>query len=407
MKKVLVMSVVLALALLAGCTEAKLTGIEVTAPTKVNYWQGEELDLTGASLELTFSDNKTEQLALTGEGVAVSGYDKDKLGEQTVTVSYKDFEDSFKVNVSEDEVSYSVTGFKAEYLYEGALDLSEGKLVATYLSGKTQDVADLDDADVEVTGFSGNQEGVQALNVKYNGKDVASFDVTVLFYNVIKEIETLAELTAAQANQADRQAWFIKADIGGIANQLKINKRVYLDGQEYTLTFIESWAGNATGLLVNGAGSFGTVIKNITLDRNKSDLKDWKSDYTLQVWNAKDIVLQDVALTGGVAGLYVNGSEVTVKGTIDVSGNGFGGIEVGDGANPAFDSKLTFAEGAEIINNTEAVDAPTVWMDKNGENKKGEIEGISLHEVNYAVKDQAYFYLDASNADGLNDPIDD
>lgn len=67
-------------------TEPVPTGLTVSGTFKTEYVLGEELDLTG--IVLTVSFNKGEDKVLDLTDVIVSGYDKDKIGDQKVTISY-------------------------------------------------------------------------------------------------------------------------------------------------------------------------------------------------------------------------------------------------------------------------------------------------------------------------------
>jgi hypothetical protein len=62
-----------------------VASITVTAPTKTEYVAGEDLDLTGMKVVVTYVDGTEEEIT---EGYEVSGYDADKVGEQTITVTY-------------------------------------------------------------------------------------------------------------------------------------------------------------------------------------------------------------------------------------------------------------------------------------------------------------------------------
>ena len=62
-----------------------LTTITVTPPTKLEYTAGEELDTAGMKVTAVYSDGT--QKDVTSEA-ALSGYDKDAEGQQTVTVTY-------------------------------------------------------------------------------------------------------------------------------------------------------------------------------------------------------------------------------------------------------------------------------------------------------------------------------
>ena len=78
---------------------ATLESITVTAPTKTEYTVGEDLDLAGMKVTANYSDDTTEDVAI--EDCEVSGYDKTKAGEQTVTVTYGGKTATFKVTVKE------------------------------------------------------------------------------------------------------------------------------------------------------------------------------------------------------------------------------------------------------------------------------------------------------------------
>ena len=81
-----------------------VTGIKVTPPSKVGYVEGQGLQLTGGSIEITYNDGTKENKDLTEE--MISGYDKSKVGEQEIKVSYGNQETTFKVSV----IKKTVTG---------------------------------------------------------------------------------------------------------------------------------------------------------------------------------------------------------------------------------------------------------------------------------------------------------
>ena len=79
--------------------EVTLDKITVKVPEKIEYKQGENLDLTGMEVTAHYSDGKEEVLP---EGsYTVSGYDANKVGKQTITVTYKDQTATFDVTVKE------------------------------------------------------------------------------------------------------------------------------------------------------------------------------------------------------------------------------------------------------------------------------------------------------------------
>src|SRR5690606_17358944 len=83
------------------------------------------------------------------------------------------------------------------------------------------------------------------------------------------------------------------------------------------------------------------VDRTVTIDGNgftiSSDVADntvWNSNtaYIFHVYNTDDVVIKDISLTNANAGLLVNGSSASLEGVINVSGNGFGGIESSNGS---------------------------------------------------------------------------
>lgn len=84
--------------------EPELTGIViVSGPDKTTYVQGEELDLTGLEVHAQYSDGREVVLSESEDGYTVAGYDPQKTGTQTITVTYLDYMASFTVEVEQTE----------------------------------------------------------------------------------------------------------------------------------------------------------------------------------------------------------------------------------------------------------------------------------------------------------------
>ena len=83
-------------------TAAKLTSLEVTAPTKVDYKVGEQLDLTGFKAIAKYDDNSSKDV--TGE-VELDSVNMNKAGSKFVIVSYAEngvsVKGYFEIKVSE------------------------------------------------------------------------------------------------------------------------------------------------------------------------------------------------------------------------------------------------------------------------------------------------------------------
>ena len=153
-----------------------------------------------------------------------------------------------------------------------------------------------------------------------------------------KEVGTFDELKKA-VEDTSVDSITLKNNID-TTEKLNVTRALTIDGAGYTLTY---------------KGNFGSdsATTNTT----------WGGVYVLQVYNTT-ATIKNISLTGGNAALLVNGSTVTLEGTIDVSGNGFGGIELGKGTGVTTEPKLVLKEGAKLVNSSESTDKPTVWADK-------------------------------------------
>ena len=78
----------------------KTLGISIkTLPNKLEYKKGENIDLTGATLNVV-KESGTTTIKITAN--MVSGYDKNKTGMQVITVTYEGFTAQFSVLVKEE-----------------------------------------------------------------------------------------------------------------------------------------------------------------------------------------------------------------------------------------------------------------------------------------------------------------
>ena len=91
-------------------------------PDKTQYVLGDELDLTGGTVALQFSDGAIQEVALTAEDLLVTGFNPSTVGTQTLTVTYGGFTTSFEINMA--------NGICGEALY-WTFDESTGTLTIT------------------------------------------------------------------------------------------------------------------------------------------------------------------------------------------------------------------------------------------------------------------------------------
>lgn len=77
--------------------EIILTGIQLTPPSKTTYVEGEELDTAGMVVKAEYNNGTSEEVT----GYTVTGYDKNTIGKQTITVTYEEKTATFDVTVTE------------------------------------------------------------------------------------------------------------------------------------------------------------------------------------------------------------------------------------------------------------------------------------------------------------------
>lgn len=154
----------------------------ISQPTKTTYFVGEELSKDGMQVMANYSNNTSTQIT----GYTISGYDKNKVGVQTVTVSYMGKTATFTVTVKGKTVS-GITLVSApkklEYVQgTGDLVLDGGFIQVNYVEGGsdttsiTKDMIPLKNNQPQ---FNNTVLGKQTIQVTYGGKSV-TFDVTVI-----------------------------------------------------------------------------------------------------------------------------------------------------------------------------------------------------------------------------------
>ena len=160
-----VMLCILSLATLSGCGGEEVSELFIStkeAP-RATYVAGQELDLSTGKLTYILNGEENE-LPLTAEGVSVSGYNKNQLGEQTVTVSYMEMTAEFKVNVIP---RIKAESFETKYFIEDEFDKSKGKLVVARDDGTTFSV-NMSNDKVSLVSFDSATAGEKEIKVKYS-----------------------------------------------------------------------------------------------------------------------------------------------------------------------------------------------------------------------------------------------
>ena len=158
--------------------EDNLQSIKIkTEPTKTKYKYGEALDITGGQISAIKSSGKSENIDITTS--MVSGYNPNKLGKQTITITYKGKKAQYSVEVEDYIKDIRLTNpNKLIYKVNEKMDLTGGKVTPVMASGIASPAIPMTNTDVTITGFDTTTVGAKIVKVSYKGIS-KTFGITV------------------------------------------------------------------------------------------------------------------------------------------------------------------------------------------------------------------------------------
>ncbi|MBQ9709584.1 MAG: bacterial Ig-like domain-containing protein, partial [Clostridia bacterium] len=140
--------IALSVAMVAACNKVESINIKsANLPNQLIYVAGSDLNLAGGSLSVV-GKKETTLIELESPGVTVSGYDKNKIGQQEVTVSYEGKTTTFSVTVVPRMVAENI---ELDYFVGDEFN-DKGRLRITRDDGTAFTVPVNDEA-ITVTGF--------------------------------------------------------------------------------------------------------------------------------------------------------------------------------------------------------------------------------------------------------------
>lgn len=142
---------------------------------RLTYVQGQDLDLSTGKLTVQYESGKSESVELNSPDVVVSGYDKNALGRQTVTLTYKENETTLDVMVIARLSAESVQ--TVYYVGEQNFDTAKGKIRIANDDGTTFTLS-LSDKSLSFSGFDSSKAAESLpITVRYQ-KDGADYTGT-------------------------------------------------------------------------------------------------------------------------------------------------------------------------------------------------------------------------------------
>ena len=165
---------------LASCGPKNVTSeIYITKSDlpRTDYVEGQDLDLSKGKLTVV-TDGVESKFPLTAPEITVTGYDKDVVGEQTITVKYLELTTTFTVKVAERTVAQD---FETKYFVGGEFNPAKGKIKVTTDDAKSF-LVNMSDPTVSLVSFDSSVAGTATVTLLYNNGVNAyycQFDVTV------------------------------------------------------------------------------------------------------------------------------------------------------------------------------------------------------------------------------------
>lgn len=130
-------------------------------------------------------------------------------------------------------------------------------------------------------------------------------------------------------------------------HKVNVTSDKVIDGQGHKITYVGTFKGGSNDNTVWGSDAAKPYDGGV---------------YVIQAYNA-NVTVKNITLTGGNVGLSANGANLTLEGTIDVSGNGYGGIELTKGQAPDLSVPSLTMNNVTLVNDSESATVPTLYTD--------------------------------------------
>ena len=270
------------------------TAVVLISSGNATLVQDQNLNLENAFISLTLKNGETALLPITEEMCA--GYDRDKIGKQTITVNYnyggQSKEVKFVVSVIEKELtSIEITQNPIKNIYyvgEPQLDLTGGKLLLKYNSGYSTEISMTNDVGQLITGLFYNWDNItisekSQVEVVYGGFS-ATFEVKVKLRDILSYRFLAFPAEQMQNIELDLSGSIIEITYNN--NQKEIlnlpNEKILISGYD------EKIAGEQTAQIIfNYAGvemqTKGTLTVNIIP----------RVEYTIEIIRPNEPIYQD------------------------------------------------------------------------------------------------------------------
>ena len=286
--------------------EDYIKDIEVIKPTKTEYQYGENIDLNGAKVRIKYASGDTKTIDMKED--MITGYNKNKVGIQEITVTYEGKTAKFSVNVLPQQQDY-ITGIeiksptKTNYKVGQTLDLTGAKFKTVMNSGAETSEQEITKEMIDVKTL--DKVGTTTVTVSYETNNtiddttrVFTKTFTVQVVNYVSDIEiTLLpnKLEYKYGQTIDTEGMVINAVMGDKTKK-DITSQVSLDSKQ-----------------LNEIGTTEVTVSYETDDTIDDTTKTFVKKFNIEVKNyVKDIELEKIPTITD----YVEDQEIKKDGMI-------------------------------------------------------------------------------------------
>nr|WP_249436048.1 S-layer homology domain-containing protein [Paenibacillus sp. Marseille-Q4541] len=363
-----------------------MLGSDIAEEGKVLELTGENVTLHGGSKTLSLTDANNSFL-ITGNGATIvkltvkdsAKYNVHVYNAQNVKFDYVTFENADNGGLLINGSTVTVSNITTSNNKWGGIEVSKGSAENLSASTLTVEGTNKHSEDVAIWTVNPNNEGnsvVDEANQYHASADTRQGKEGYTNYSAYQVVNTFEELSAAV--KVDNNKIKLGTSITETGKLLEvIGSNVVIEGNNKTLSLKE--AGNS--FLIFGSG---TKVMNLTVANS--------AGYNVQVYNATDVVLDNVTLDSSKkGGLLVNSASVTVN-KIITKGNAWGGIEVSKGVNVQEQPSLT------ITGTSKHDEAVAIWTDPANGSVPVVNDVQSQYEVNDATDKEGFKYYTLKSA---------
>ena len=262
---------------------------------KLNYFIGEELDITGLEIRGIYSDGSSKLELVTTENI--TGFDSSKIGKQILKVTIYGKTVNYNIEVLEKEkvlesIEVTKQATKLDYYIGESLNISGLEVRGIYSDGSSKlELVTLEN----ITGFDSGEIGIKNLTITIDGK-IATYDIEVL------EEEALLE-DLELVNLADKLNYFIEEELDITGLEVR---GIYSDG---TSKVEEVILENITGF---DSSKIGKQTLTVTINGKMVN-------YEVEILE-KERILESIEITEEATKLeYLFGADLDISG-LEITG---------------------------------------------------------------------------------------